>query len=120
MVTKVTIVAENDKPMALLGENANEKVKTAWESIMKLIAIQGNVKVYVESAEVWDDDQTDCRRCIHYTHCYMNECTDYSHYEPQTEKKFPRRTEKPIRITWVDEDLNALGKTEPQQTERSE
>ena len=29
MVTRVTIVAENDKPMALLGEDANEKVKTA-------------------------------------------------------------------------------------------
>ena len=60
MVTRVTIVAENDKPMALLGENANEKVKTIWESILKLIAVQGNDKVYVESAEVWDNEQTDC------------------------------------------------------------
>ena len=59
MVTRVTIVAENDKPMALLGEDANEKVKTAWDSILKLIAIQGNDKVYVASAEVWDNEQTD-------------------------------------------------------------
>lgn len=60
MITRVTIVAENDRPMALLGEDANEKVKTAWDSILKLIAIQGNDKVYVESAEVWDNEQTDC------------------------------------------------------------
>ena len=60
MVTRVTIVAKNDKPMALLGENANEKVKTICESILKLIAVQGNDKVYIESAEVWDNEQTDC------------------------------------------------------------
>lgn len=60
MVTRVTIVAKNDKPMALLGEDANEKVKIAWDSILKLITVQGNDKVYVESAEVWDNEQTDC------------------------------------------------------------
>ena len=60
MVTRVTIVAENDKPMALLGKDANEKVKTVWECMLKMIAIQGNDKVYVESAEVWDNEQTDC------------------------------------------------------------
>ena len=36
--------------------------------------------------------------------------------ELQTEKKFPRRTKKPIRPIWVDEDLNELGDTEPQPT----
>jgi len=56
VITRVIIVAENDKPMALLGENANEKVKTAWDLMLKLIAVQGNDKVYVESAEVWDNE----------------------------------------------------------------
>ena len=61
MVTRVTIVAENDKPMALLGEDVNEKVRTAWDLMLKLIAVQGNNdKVYVESAEVWDNEQADC------------------------------------------------------------
>ena len=58
MITRVTIVAENDKPMTLIGEDANEKVKTVWDSILKLIAVQGNDKVYVESAEVWDNEQS--------------------------------------------------------------
>ena len=60
MVTRITIVAENDKPMSALGDNPNEKVRMAWELILNLIALQSGETVRVESTEVWDNEQADC------------------------------------------------------------
>lgn len=55
MKTRVTIVAENDTPVSVLGDNPNEKVKAAWEIMLNLIASQGGETVKVEKAEVWDE-----------------------------------------------------------------
>ena len=60
MKTRVTIVAENDKPLSALGDNPNEKVRMAWELILNLIALQSGETVKVEKAEAWEDEQTDC------------------------------------------------------------
>lgn len=56
MITKVTIIAKNDTPMSVLGDNPNEKVKAAWEVMLNLIALQGGETVSVENVEVWDDE----------------------------------------------------------------
>lgn len=56
MITRVTIVAKNDTPMSVLGDNPNEKVKAAWEVMLNLIALQGGETVSVEKAEVWDNE----------------------------------------------------------------
>lgn len=57
MVTRVTIIAENDAPMSNLGDNPNEKVKAAWEIMLNLIALQSGESVRVEKAEVWDKEK---------------------------------------------------------------
>ena len=59
MKTRITIVAENDTPMSVLGDNPNEKVKAVWEVILNLIALQSGETVKVEKAEVWDEPQTE-------------------------------------------------------------
>lgn len=56
MITKVTIVAQNDAPMSVLGDNLNEKVRMAWELILNLIALQSGDTVNVENVEVWDNE----------------------------------------------------------------
>lgn len=56
MVTRVTIVAKNDAPMSVLGDNPNEKVKAAWEIALNFIALGNGETVNVESAEVWDNE----------------------------------------------------------------
>lgn len=56
MITKITIVAENDTPISVLGDNPNEKVKAVWEVILNLIVLQSGETVSVESAEVWDNE----------------------------------------------------------------
>lgn len=56
MITRVTIIAKNDTPMSVLGDNPNEKVKAAWEVMLNLIALQGGEIVSVEKAEVWDNE----------------------------------------------------------------
>lgn len=56
MITKVTIVAKNDTPMSVLGDNPNEKVKAAWEVMLNLVALQGGEIVSIEKAEVWDNE----------------------------------------------------------------
>lgn len=40
MITRVTIIAKNDAPMSVLGDNPNEKVKAAWEVMLNLFALQ--------------------------------------------------------------------------------
>ena len=57
MKTRITIVAENDTPMSVLGDNPNEKVKAVWEIILNLIALQSGETVNVEKVEVWDESQ---------------------------------------------------------------
>ena len=57
MVTRVTIIAENDAPMSKLGDNPNEKVKAAWEIMLNLVALQSGESVRVEKAEVWDKEK---------------------------------------------------------------
>lgn len=59
MKTRITIVAENDTPMSVLGDNPNEKVRAVWEVILNLIALQSGETVKVEKAEVWDEPQTE-------------------------------------------------------------
>ena len=59
MKTRITIVAENDTPMSVLGDNPNEKVKAVWEIILNLIALQSGETVNVEKVEVWDELQTE-------------------------------------------------------------
>lgn len=67
MITRVTIVAKNDAPISVLGDNPNEKVKAAWEVMLNLIALQSGENASVEKAEVWDNEPqtevtTDCRQ----------------------------------------------------------
>ena len=56
MITRVTIVAKNDTPVSVLGDNPNEKVKAAWEIMLNLVALQSGETVSVEKAEVWDNE----------------------------------------------------------------
>lgn len=56
MITKVTIVAKNDAPISVLGDNPNEKVKAVWEVMLNLIALQSGDTVNVENVEVWDNE----------------------------------------------------------------
>ena len=56
MITRVTIVAKNDAPVSVLGDNPNEKVKAAWEIMLNLVALQGGEIVNVENVEVWDNE----------------------------------------------------------------
>ena len=56
MITRVTIVAKNDVPVSVLGDNPNEKVKAAWEVMLNLIALQSGDTVSVENAEVWNNE----------------------------------------------------------------
>ncbi len=56
MITRVTIVAKNNEPMSVLGDNPNEKVKAAWEIALNFIALRNGETVNVESAEVWDNE----------------------------------------------------------------
>lgn len=57
MKTRITIVAENDTPMSVLGDNPNEKVRAVWEVILNLMAFQSGETVNVEKVEVWDGPQ---------------------------------------------------------------
>lgn len=56
MITRVTIVAKNDTPVSVLGDNPNEKVKAAWEVMLNLVALHSGEIVSVEKAEVWDNE----------------------------------------------------------------
>ena len=56
MKTRITIYAENDKPMELLGNNAEEKVRAAWEVLLNFATLTNEEegKYRVENVEVWD------------------------------------------------------------------
>lgn len=52
MKVRVTIMTENDKPVSVLGENPEEKVKRGWELVLALLNTQSEDKVMLESAEI--------------------------------------------------------------------
>jgi len=52
MKVRVTIMTENDKPVSVLGENAEEKVKRAWELAITLINSLSEDRAIVEKVEV--------------------------------------------------------------------
>ena len=54
MKTRVTIYAENDSPLSILGDNPTDKVRMAWEVIINLIALHGEDIVKIETVEVWE------------------------------------------------------------------
>lgn len=45
-------MTENDKPVEVLGEDAEEKVKMAWDKLIGLLTIFGKDTAYVESVEI--------------------------------------------------------------------
>ena len=54
MKVRVTIMTENDKPAAVLGENAEDKIKRAWELVLTMISSLGEDRATVEKVEVID------------------------------------------------------------------
>ena len=52
MKVRVTLMTENDKPVEVLGEDAEEKVKMAWDKLIGLLTIVGKDTAYVESVEI--------------------------------------------------------------------
>ena len=55
MKTRVVLYGENDKPVSILGDNPQEKVKKAWDAVIALLATTTDDIIRVESVEVWDD-----------------------------------------------------------------
>lgn len=55
MKTRIVLYAENDKPVSILGDNPQEKVKKAWDAVIALLATTTDDIMRVESVEVWDD-----------------------------------------------------------------
>lgn len=90
MTTKITIVAKNDTPMSVLGDNPNKKVKAVWEVMLNLIALQSGDTVNVENVEVWDNElQTDIHDFTDCDFCKDRNCKDCEggKDELQTERK---------------------------------
>ena len=52
MKVRVTLMTENDKPVEVLGEDAEEKVKMAWDKLIGLLNIVSKDTAYVESVEI--------------------------------------------------------------------
>lgn len=71
MKTRIVLYGENDKPISILGDNPQEKVKKAWDAVIAFFAINTDDIMRVESVEVWDNDidtpqtkiKTGCSRC---------------------------------------------------------
>lgn len=56
MKIRVTLLTENNKPVSVLGENPEEKIKRAWELALTLIMTLNNGdKALVEKVEVLED-----------------------------------------------------------------
>ena len=55
MKTRIVLYGENDKPVSILGDNPQEKVKKAWDTVIALLATTTDDILRVESVEVWDD-----------------------------------------------------------------
>lgn len=94
MKTRIVLYGENDKPASILGDNPQEKVKKAWDTVIALLATTTDDILRVESVEVWDDKadtpQTDCLTCRYNSDEWDSPKCDscskaHSNYEPQTD-----------------------------------
>ena len=56
MKTRIVLYGENDKPISVLGDNPQEKVKKVWDAVIALLAIHTDDIMRVESVEVWDSE----------------------------------------------------------------
>ena len=58
MKTRITILAENDRPLSAIGDNPEEKVKKAWEWMIQTLIVFGenpnNDRYAIEKVEVSD------------------------------------------------------------------
>lgn len=54
MKIRLTIMTENDKPVEILGDNPEEKIKKAWDVLLTMMSLtsENNDTAYVESVEV--------------------------------------------------------------------
>lgn len=53
MKIRVTLLTENNKPVSVLGENPEAKIKQAWDLALTLIAtLNPGDKAFVEKVEV--------------------------------------------------------------------
>lgn len=52
MKVRVTLMTENDKPVEVLGEDAEEKVKKAWDMLVRLLNAVSKDTAYVENVEI--------------------------------------------------------------------
>ena len=56
MKVRVTLMTENDKPVEVLGEDAEEKAKKAWDMLIGLLNRVSKDTAYVESVEILRDE----------------------------------------------------------------
>lgn len=58
MKIRLTIMTENDKPVEILGDNPEEKIKKAWDMLLTMMSLMGenNDNAYVERVEVIKDE----------------------------------------------------------------
>ena len=57
MKIRLTVITENDKPVSVLGENPEEKIKQAWNLALTLIAtLNPGDKAFVEKVEVVEEN----------------------------------------------------------------
>ena len=54
MKIRLTIMTENDKPVEILGDNPEEKIKKPWDVLLTMMSLtsENNDTAYVESVEV--------------------------------------------------------------------
>lgn len=71
MKTRIVLYGENNKPLSVLGDNPQTKVKKAWDLVVGFLDANTSDTLRVESVDVWDDEaeqtepsadtpQTDC------------------------------------------------------------
>ena len=98
MKTRIVLYGENDKPISVLGDNPQEKVKKIWDAVIALLATHTDDIMRVESVEVWDSEadtpQMDCETCRHYKlACEL--FSEVCKYEPKANTP---QTEAPKRM----------------------
>ena len=52
MKVRVTLMTENDKPVSVLGENSEEKVKIGWELVCTMLNTMSVDSVTLENVEI--------------------------------------------------------------------
>lgn len=54
MKIKLTVITENNKPVEVLGENPEEKIKGIWNTVLMLISAmaENDDDAYVENVEI--------------------------------------------------------------------